>query len=501
MERIGIIDLGSNTTRLIVMAYQPDQSFKLVDEVRENVRLAEGLGPDRVLQEVPMRRAVEALKMFHAFCRATNVQRVVAVATSAVRDAANQEEFVETVRREAGLDLRILSDDEEAYYGYMGVVNSLSITDGYVIDIGGGSTEVTEIYGRTFSRAVSKQAGIIRFSERYITSDPVSKQDFRKLQQGTVETFAEIDWLKALPGYVLVGVGGTIRNLARIDQKRRNYPLGRLHAYVLTRKALDSIVNLLRKSSKEERESISGLNRDRADVILAGAVIVQHLMRQGGFDEMVVSGAGLREGVFYEHFLRTHQPPLFDDIRTFSVHNLARLSNYEATHAAKVCDLSLSLFDQLRSLHGYGAWERELLSYAALLHDIGVLVGYYDHHKHSTYLVLNSSLNGFNHREIALLAMLVRLHRKGSVDTRDYRGVLDEDDDIRVARLGALLRISEYLERSKSQVVDNVQVYVEGNTVRVQARTAGDATVEIWDANRRANLFRTAFGCDIDIIG
>jgi exopolyphosphatase/guanosine-5'-triphosphate,3'-diphosphate pyrophosphatase len=500
VERVGIIDLGSNTTRLIVMEHTPQHSFKLTDEVSEVVRLAEGVGEDGALQPEPMYRAVEALKMFHTFCQASGVNHVVAVGTSAVREASNQAEFLEMLKRETGLELRILSGEEEAYYGYLGVVNSLPISDGYVIDIGGGSTEVTEIYGRQFSRSFSQPTGIVRLTERFVHSDPISKSDFRLLEQGATEAFAELDWLKPTPGTTLVGIGGTIRNLARIDQKRRRYPLGRIHGYVLQRKSLETIISSLRRKSQPEREDVPGLNRDRADVIVAGAVILHQLMVQGGFDELTVGGEGLREGLFYEHFLAKQERPVLDDVRSFSINNLARVYHYEATHAAKVQEISLSLFDQLRDLHHYGAWERELLSYAATLHDIGVQVGYYDHHKHSAYLVLNSSLQGFSHREVALLAMLVRVHRKGSVDPREFRMVLEDDDVVRVSRLGSLLRIAEYLERSKSQVVEQLNVGVGENGVTIEVKPKGDATVEIWAANRRANLFRETFGCDVQIV-
>ena len=210
-------------------------------------------------------------------------------------------------------------------------------------------------------------------------------------------------------------------------------------------------------------------------------------------------GQGLREGLFYEHFLVGENPPLFSDPRSFSVQNLARIYNYESIHTAKVRDLSLALFDQLRPMHGYGEWERELLSYAAMLHDIGVAIGYYDHHKHGAYLVMNSALQGFDQREIVILAMLVRYHRKGDVLVDQYREILQPGDGERIARLAALLRIAEYLERSKSQVVQSLRVEI-GETVRVTTRTIGDATVEIWDANRRAGLFQKAFGRPIEIV-
>jgi exopolyphosphatase/guanosine-5'-triphosphate,3'-diphosphate pyrophosphatase len=178
---------------------------------------------------------------------------------------------------------------------------------------------------------------------------------------------------------------------------------------------------------------------------------------------------------------------------------MARTYNYEAIHAAKVRELSLSLFDQLTPLHGYGAWERELLGYAATLHDIGLAVGYYDHHRHGAYLIQNTALQGFSHREIAMISLMVRYHRKGDVDPGELRVLLEDDDTQRIARLAALLRLSEFLERRKSQVIQSLKVEI-GASVRVLARTSGDADIEIWDANRSTGLFRKSYGREMEIM-
>jgi exopolyphosphatase/guanosine-5'-triphosphate,3'-diphosphate pyrophosphatase len=499
-ERIGVIDLGSNTTRLMVMGYTPHHSFRLLDEVRETVRLAEGIGEDGRLQPAPMQRAIDAMKLFNSFCKSTGVSRIVPVATSAVRDATNQSEFLMRVEREAGIKLRVLSTQEEAYYGYVGAINSLNMRDAFLVDIGGGSTEVTAIRGRAFLRSFSAPAGAVRFRDRFIHSDPISKEDFAELVSAAEALFTDVEWLKNTEGTSLFGIGGTIRTLVDIEQKSHNYPLDRVHYYSFTRERLDEIIEMLRGMNQKQREEVPGLSRDRADIILAGAVIIQQLMKVGNFKDVTVSGQGLREGLFYEQFLVGENPPLFDDMRSFSVQNLARNYNYEPIHTTKVRDLSLSLFDQLAPLHGYGRWERELLSYAATLHDIGTVVSYYDHHKHGAYLVVNSaSLQGFNHREVLILALLVRYHRKGDVSVKSYQQVLDSSDNIRIARLSAMLRLAEYLERSRSQVIQSIQVEI-GDSVRIVTRAIGDATVEIWDANRTAGFFKKAFGKSLEVI-
>lgn len=500
MHKIGIIDLGSNTTRLIVMAYEPGRCFRLVDEVSEVVRLAEGVGKRRTLQPEPIRRAVEALRMFESFCRGTGVAQIVAVGTSAIREASNQGEFWSALRAAAPtLDLRIISAREEAYYGYVGAANALDLREGFVFDTGGGSTQAGAVHARRLTESFSAQAGVLRFTERYVKSDPISKGQLRELREGARAAFAPLTWLHAVPGLTLAGMGGTVRTLARMDQKQRSYPLDRVHGYVLTREAVALLVEQLARRPRREREQLPGLKSDRVDVTLAGAVIVEALLDKGGFAELQVSGQGVREGLFYNHFLQGTDPPLLDDPRGFSVLNLARLSGYEEQHCQAVAAICLSLFDQLAPLHGLGPWERELLGHAASLHDIGVSVGYYDHHKHSEYLVHNAALLGFNHREIAIIGALVRNHRKGLADLTPIEAVLAPDDGQRIARLSALLRIAEYLERSKSQVVRGVRAEI-GEGVRVHVQAEGDATVEIWEANRRAGLFKKAFEREIEIV-
>lgn len=499
MRKIGIIDLGSNTTRLIVMAYQPGHCFRLVDEVSEVVRLAEGVSATGQLQARPIRRAVEALRMFEILCRSTGVEQIIAVGTSAIREAANQEDFWHALHSQTPLDLRIISAHEEAYYAYVGATNALNLQNGFIFDTGGGSTQVDAVADRRLVESFSAQAGVVRFTERFVTSDPINRRDLRALTEGARQVFAELDWLRAGDGKVLAGMGGTVRTLARIDQKLRRHPIDRIHGYVLTRAALATITEQLVRKNRREREQIPGLKADRADVTLAGAVIIEQLMDRGGFSELLVSGQGVREGLFYAHFLQHVDPPLLADPRSFSVLNLARLSDYEATHCARVAALSLSLFDQLAPLHTMGPWERELLGHAALLHDIGVTVGYYDHHKHGEYLVHNAALLGFSHREIVIIGALVRNHRKGLASLSEYAALLQPGDELRIARLSALLRIAEYLERSKSQVVRDVCVEL-GATVRIYAATEGDAAVEIWDANRRSGLFRKAFDREVEIV-
>jgi exopolyphosphatase/guanosine-5'-triphosphate,3'-diphosphate pyrophosphatase len=499
-HRIAIIDLGSNTSRLIILTYSPGTSFQLIDQVRERVRLSEGMGAENVLRPAPMDRAVHLIKVFKALCDANGIETIIATATSAVRDARNQAEFLRRVEDEAGLKLRVLSGAEEAYYGYLGAINSTPLINGLVLDIGGGSLELGRVRQRQLISSTSLPLGAVRLSETFLRSDPIKPADVRLVNRYVEALMSSIDWLKASRGDQLVGLGGTVRALAKMDQRRRGYPLDRLHGYTLTRPAIETLLHEMEDLPLSKREKLPGLNSDRADVIVGGTLALARLMRLGGYHELTVCGQGLREGLFYEHFLRDLQTPLVPDVRAFSLANLTELYHVAWTHARHVEALAVSLFDQLRPLHGGGSFERAILSGAALLHDVGVAIDYYNHDDHSAYLIMNAELPGFTHREIALMALLAHYHRRGKPDVTPFKGVLTRGDEERAAKLGALLRLAEYLDRSRTQVVRSIRCRVQDSAVQIMCQVRGDATTEVWATERNADLFKQVFKRSVKVV-
>lgn len=498
LRYVAIIDLGSNTARLVALAYSPNYSFKLIDELRDVVRLSEGMGDAKIIRAEAFERGLYTLQTFKAYCDAVGIREICATATSAVRDAANGASFLAAVAAKTGLKLRLLSGQAEAYYGVLAVANSFALEDAVVFDLGGGSAQLSLMRGRRFARGYSWPLGTVRLSERFLRSDPPKKKEIKALVKHVRAALSEVDLdLRGLP---LIAMGGTVRNLADIQQKRERYPLDLLHGYLLRAEALDSIVEELISKPVAERRAIPGLSADRADIIAAGALVVREVIAWLGVPGLVVSGQGLREGLFYPYLLDFQDPPLLADVREFSVHNLARLYYDRPAHNAHVRKLALSLFDQLGPLHGYGAFERELLAAAAIIHDIGMAVNYYDHHKHGYYLTLSAALPGFSHREQALLALLVRYHRKGKPDPQGVGGLLGEGDMERVHKLAALLRLAEYLERSKAQRVREVRCHLGQGYVQIEALAAGDARVEVRQANLRSDLLASAYGVKVEVV-
>lgn len=461
-----------------------------------------------MLQPEPVRRARQLLKMYAGLCSANGIDHIIATATSAVRDAQNGGEFVEQVKQESGLSLQILSGDAEAFYGYVGAMNGFAIADALIADLGGGSLELTQVEKRLPVSGTSLPLGAVRLADRFLGEDPISKSTAKALAahiDAQLETFA----LAASPSaHGLIALGGTVRALAKVDQRRRDYPIERLHAYELSADAVEDIADELLKKDLAARLKIKGLKDERADIIPAGALVIRQVMRHVGVRSLYVSGRGLREGLLYEHLLHharaagadRNKPPVLDDVRAYGVANLSLLYQIEWAHAQQVCRLALELFDGLRALHGLGPQERALLAYAAVLHDSGVMIDYYRHHHHSAYLIENADLPGFTHREIALLALLVRWHRRGEPNLEPYELLCRKGDAALLDRLVACLRLAEDLERSRAQIVQHVRCEWNGLVLRVFVETRQTADAELWAANRETAMWQRAFGRDLRVL-
>ena len=493
-RRMGIIDLGSNTARLVVMRLIPGYAFRLEDEIREVVRLREGMVDGNLAPEA-MARALSTLRLFQRYCRNAEVSQVIATATSAVRIAGNGPAFVERVAAEVGLTLRVLSGVEEAQYDVIGALNERPVVNGFVLDIGGGSAQISRVIQRRFERGVALPLGALALTEAHITQDPPSKKELRALRAAIDAQLDTLTWLgEDDASWPLIGLGGTIRNLAYMAARRSAYPLNTLHGFALTSDALDAGIRQLSELPLKERRRLDGLNQDRADIILAGALVLRAVMARRGAAEVTVALNGLREGLFFEQFWNHLDYPVIDNIRRFSVINLARLYDYQKRHSGHVRFLANRLFDQLQPLHGYGAAERELLEGAALLHDLGTVISYFGHHKHSQTLIINSGLPGYSPRETALIALLTRYHRKGEPSLGPFSTVTGQGDEKRLIVLSAILRLAEFLERGRNATVDDVTASWDDQTLRLTLLADEYPAVELWEAERKAvDLLATAF--------
>jgi exopolyphosphatase / guanosine-5'-triphosphate,3'-diphosphate pyrophosphatase len=498
-----VIDMGSNSWRLVVYGFEQGSWWALIDEIREAVRVSEGLGSDGELQPGPVDRALHTAAVFAAFCQASGIEEVDAVATSAIREAPNRDELLGAIRRDTGLEVRVISGDDEARYGWLAVVNSTTVEDGYGIEIGGGSVQAVRIEDRRLKDSCSLPLGSVRLSEAFLPSGKPSNKERKAVRKHVVEQVEAIDWWPQKGGR-LVGIGGTVRNLAAAALKKLETPDIEVQGFVLTREALDDLIEEMADKPASKRDSIPGIKPDRADVILGGTIALATMMDEGGFDEIEVSEAGLREGIFFERLLDDSDPPLFEDVRRDSVINLARRYRTDDAHVSHVAKLSLELFDSLgeAGVHEYGEDERDLLWAACELHDIGVAIDYDDHHHHSAYLILNSGLAGYTSREQVMIAVIARYHRKGDPDGDSLGDLAKKGDKSRLRLLSGIIRLTEQLERSRDQSVASVAVRAsDGKVVLFPEFGSGDPSVPLWSARRSADLLADAVDREVEIQG
>lgn len=492
VQRLGIVDLGSNTARLVVFAYVPGRWYRLIGQIREPVRLGEGLwAGDGSLTQAAMDRAEAALKLYAEYAQATDLAEVEVMATSAVREGKNSTSFLQRLDR-VHLPVRILTGDEEARYSVLAVANSFALDDAWVVDLGGGSAQISLMAQRSFESGGSFPLGAVRLTEAFLGSDPPRASQIRRLESHVMECLGS--QLEAMRAHVLpvVAMGGSIRNLARAVQRAQSYPLDQRHGYFLKRQDLEELTARLLTQASSKRAAIAGILPERADIIHAAALVYRKIVQEADLPGVWISGQGVREGAFYSRFFSL--PHRTDDVRRFAVNNLFQHYRQPLDHTSRVRRLSQRLFDELEPLHKLGDAERQLLDAAALLHDIGLTVNYYDHHKHGAYLIETAGLSGFTHRELAIVSTLVRYHRKGTPKWGPLGSLVKTEDKSRLLALSVCLRLAEHLERSQAGRVEDVAVDIRKTTVRLTLVASERPFVELWEARKQAALFELAFG-------
>jgi exopolyphosphatase / guanosine-5'-triphosphate,3'-diphosphate pyrophosphatase len=506
-----VIDLGSNSFRLVVFTTGESGWWRRTDELSDMVRIGGDLTSEGCLSEARMAHALETLRVFAAFCSTSGIalSEVDAVATSAIRDAPNGAAFVERAQGETGLPIRVLSGEQEALYSYVAAVNSTALRDGVVLDLGGGSLELVQVRSRRAGAIASWPLGAVRATERWLPNTGragrVEAKPIAKLHARTLRALADAPWVAdaGAAGARLVGLGGSVRSLAAAAARRAELPLESVQGFLLTGGVLDALVEELAARAPEERERVPGIKRGRGEVILAAAVVLRAVLEASGADGIEVTEAGLREGIFLSGLLAPADPPLVDDVRAASVRNLARQHDVDLVHAEHIAGLARQLLEALPGAGLPEPDEPELVEAAALLHDVGMAVDYDDHHKHSSYLILGSGLPGYTPREVALIALMARYHRKGTPSLGALAPLCHEGDEQLLLRGAALLRIAEQLERNRDQVVRAARLRRpdgEDGVVELELDAAGDDTVARWGAERQGELFERAFGAPLRVV-
>jgi exopolyphosphatase/guanosine-5'-triphosphate,3'-diphosphate pyrophosphatase len=501
--RLAAIDIGTNSVHMIVVRVRPDLSFEVVDREKVMVRLGAGGLDGKALTSEAMASALQALSRFKRLAESHQVDEILAAATSATREAPNGGEFLARIARDTGIRPRVISGSEEARLIHLAAVYGVNVGGGraVVVDVGGGSVEITLGTTTAMQLARSFKIGVIRLTERFARTDPLSPRDERKLTKfvtGEVGRFCE--QITAIGFDRVIGTSGTILSVGALATTAAK---GQVPTELRNLRVSAKQIRRLRKDivglDLAQRLAMPGMDPRRADLIAAGTVLLDTLLRRLDADEITLCDLALREGLVLD-YIRRHQHQIVQvdripDVRRRSTVELAERCNYYALHAQHVVRLALAFFDQTRAVHGLTDREREWLEYAALMHDLGAHISFARHHRHSYYLIKNGDLRGFQPDEIEVMALVARYHRRGT-PKRSHEDFARLPARLRrtVRILAAILRLAESLDRSHGQVIAGLEYRDRGEDVLVQLHTQTDAELELWAAARHLNPFERLVG-------
>lgn len=504
MEKIGIIDLGSNSARLVIVNLFTEGHFMVVDELKESVRLGQDMDRDGFLKPSRVAQAVKTLKMFRKLCDSYGVEKVYAYATNAVRRAKNQKSFIEEINTVCGFKVKVLSEEEEAMHIYHGVINSLDIPKAVILDISGSSIQLIQYNRRNVLNRENLPFGTITLCDLFADPSVTPEEQAAQMEQYVTDQLSRIPWLKDLdPDVQFVGVGGSFRSLAKIVKRIKRYPLEMIHNFPVTKEDLDNVYDMVKTLPPEKRSKIKGLSSDRADIFVSALAAIKAFFNTTSFAQVTVSGSGIREGVMFAHAVPSTVEKPITDVLGHSVGTLLASYGLDVHHAEHVCNLSIQLYKQLRVLHKLPRQYVKVLRIAALMHDSGSCVKFYDRYRQNLYFILNSNLYGVSHRDLVLAAFVAQGNRRDEFNLAEwskYKDLLREEDLVAVMRLGVILRVAECLDRSRQGVVKTLNCDVLGDSVIMKTEVEGDASLEIKEALGAGTEFARAFRKNLEIL-
>ncbi len=504
--RIAALDLGSNSFHMFVVEARPDGSFVPLVREREMLRLGDIVARDRVIGRAAADEAIAVVARFKAIAEMNGADEIIALGTSAIREALDGGSLVDRVKTETGVKIHVVDGTREAELIFKAIRSSVTIDPGPALaaDLGGGSLELTVGDRAEIAFATSVHLGVGRLTAELVANDPPSDKDLKRLRAriaGTIEPV--LDEILALRPRQLIGSSGTFVSLARMASAGRD---GVVHEVVnqltVGRADLEALRDRIYALPGAERARLAGSEPKRVDLLPAGMAVLDHLMVATGLDELTVSDWALREGIVIDALGGRDRVELLDDpreLRRWSVLVLCRHSNWRQEHARQVAALAVRLFDETAPVHGLGPAERDLLEFGALLHDIGEHISRQDHDRHTAYLIEHGGLRGFSPQEVRILATMGRYHVRGTPKLAfEPFAQLRRHDRARAVALTAILRLADSLDASHRGLVRSVRVEAEaGRPLTLVVGAAVEPELEAWTLRRKQRMFERTFDVEL----
>jgi exopolyphosphatase/guanosine-5'-triphosphate,3'-diphosphate pyrophosphatase len=497
-NRLAAIDIGTNSIRSIVIEPLAAGKYRILDDEKVLVRLGEGLNQTGNIAPAAWERAMEALTRQKKIIDGYKVSSIEAVATSAVRKAANGADFIGDIKSRIGLEVMVISGEEEAELAALSAFHNFDLEGvrHLILDIGGGSLELITALGTHVEEMLSLELGAVFLTENFLKQDPVNPAEHQKLRKYIRKTLKSSYAGDRAGMQCLVGSGGTVTSIAAMVTASRRERYDSIHGYELLRSEVVHLLAMLLRKSDKERRSIPGLNPDRSDIIIAGVTVVDELMEFFQVNVLRVNERGIREGLILRGLRRQSLLPKEKPHRSWrdSALEFAHSCHFDEEHSLHVAKLALEIFRALAGRFRLTDKEARLLEAAALLHDVGYFINYSSHHKHSYHLIRHADLFSFTPRERELIANIARYHRKSLPKKKHDQFVrLAAGDRILVSRLGGILRLCDGLDRRRNSVVQALECTLSQSTLRLKMIGQDDMSVELFGAKAKGDLFQEAF--------
>ena len=496
--RLAAIDIGTNSIRCIVVEADAQGNFRVLDDEKAQARLGEGLSQTGIICDAAIQRAIDALTRMKRICAGLGAEIDAVVATSAVRKAHNQSRFLTQVKAATGLTIDVISGEQEAELAALSVHHNFAMDQQRfaMADIGGGSVEIVVAVGDHTENLISLDLGAVFLTETYFTHDPVASSELEKVRKLVRKELKTHGIGKGLAVSCLIGSGGTMTNIAGMIMAMRGEQYESVHRYEVLHSEVVHMLAMIARKTQKERLLIPGLNPERADIILAGMVVVDELMRRLRTNLLRINGQGIREGLILHSLQQRQLLPLSAPSRDWreALIEFGRSCRFDEQHAKQVCRLAETIFTTVAASYELSERHHDLLIAASLLHDIGYFISYDRHHRHTYHLIRHADLFGFSPRERELIANIARYHRKAKPkSSHESFAALSPDDQQLVRRLGGIVRLADGLDRRRNRQVKQIECRLTDKNLEMTLKSPREMSVELYGARSKCDLFEQAF--------
>ncbi|MCH4518629.1 exopolyphosphatase [Staphylococcus haemolyticus] len=507
-ERIGLVDIGSNTIRLVIFNFTKESGINELLNIKTPARLSQYLTKDNKMSKEGIKVLIDALHSFKSVSDKFNVTELHPIATAAIRQSKNNDEIVKEVKNEVGIDIKIVPEEDEAYYGYYAITHTTEIKNGVSVDIGGGSTEVTLFKDKELFESHSFPFGVVTLKRKFFNDkDHNDKGAIKDMEKFLSQQFESLEWLKDQE-VTLVGVGGSARNVARIHQAEHSYPIGGVHNYTMTNKDIDEVFDIIRKSDRDDLTNLDGLSRDRVDIILPAVSVFKTLYKIVDAKQFTFSRNGLREGYVMKQ-VRERYPDVFDknNVRKESIHFLAREYKIEDVSSQARLKLAKSLLSQLIDIADLDISDNDqrLFEEGAYIYYLGSFIDSDSSSPHTYYIIANSMINGYTHKDRVKLALLASFKNKSLLKfyCKETDWFSNKEVDT-VQALGGIIKFINALNISQTSFVVDVELKKmkkgDKDYQLTVFYTEGEPIAEEYQANRQKKHIEKILKGNVSII-